>query len=111
MEIIETLRSLKKTHDCLEISYEEDVIKNPLFHNRLYDFLDLQKMDPSWLDSQKVAPEPWEFISNYESVKEIEPTLLETGQTIESAVNDKSAIRQVLEKMLSLVTLGKFNPR
>ena len=111
MEIIQTLRSLKETHECIEVSYEEDIMQNPIFHNKLYEFLDLQMVEPVWLNSQKVAPEPEEFISNYDAVKKMEPTLLETGRPIDIVTKDKSTTIKVLEKILAIFRVGKANSR
>lgn len=60
---IDNMRDLKKTHDVLEFSYEND-ISNGRFE-KLFDFLELDNVDINWLEAKKVSPKPENYIKNY----------------------------------------------
>ncbi|WP_124705608.1 sulfotransferase [Sulfuriferula multivorans] len=77
IEIINILRSLRETNKYLEISYEQDILPSLDYCSKLYEFLELDYVEPTWVNSKKVAPLPKEFVSNYENIKAIEPALLE----------------------------------
>ncbi len=80
IKIIEILRSLKQTNRFLEISYEKDILPSLNYYNKLYEFLELDQIEPTWVNSKKVAPSPREFITNYDKLKVIEKTIIENQQ-------------------------------
>jgi len=63
---IDNMRDLKKTHDVLEFSYEEDIINGE--YKKLFDFLELDYVEINWLTAKKVAPKPEDYIKNYKSL-------------------------------------------
>lgn len=68
-KMYDVLRELKKTHEVLEIHYE-DLLKNPnRFYSSLFGFLNLPVMEPVWIESKKVMPAPETYIKNYQSLK------------------------------------------
>ncbi len=62
--INEIIPSLEKTHEVLRFSYEDDILKSSF--GKLFDFLDVQNINPHWIDSEKVAPDPEKYIERYE---------------------------------------------
>ena len=76
IKIINTLRGLKQTNNFLEISYEKDILNGQNYCNKLYDFLHLDHIEPTWLNSKKVAPSPREFITNYDEIKLAEKAII-----------------------------------
>ena len=82
IQIIDILRGLKQTNRFLEISYEKDILPSLDYCNKLYEFLELEHMEPTWVDSKKVALPPREFISNYDKIKIAEKLILENQQTL-----------------------------
>ena len=82
VEIIEILRSLKQTNSFQEISYEKNILLGLDYCEVLYNFLDLEHIEPTWVTSEKVAPNPKGFITNYDSIKQIEERVLETRNPI-----------------------------
>lgn len=69
IKIIDTLRSLKQTNNFLEISYEKDILSGQNYCTKIYDFLQLDPIEPTWLNSKKVAPPPNKYIANYDTIK------------------------------------------
>ncbi|NNG00362.1 MAG: hypothetical protein HKM93_13330 [Desulfobacteraceae bacterium] len=68
-KMYDVLRELKKTHDLLEIQYE-DLLENPgRFYSTLFNFLNLPAMEPIWIESKKVLPSPENYIKNYHELK------------------------------------------
>ena len=63
------LKALKKTHDVLEVNYEDLLTEPDLFYNKLFSFLDVPAITPSWLKSKKVMPPPEQYIKNYEPLQ------------------------------------------
>lgn len=69
---------IASTHAVHEISYEDGIQKSgKAVFQKLFDFLGLPKVDPTWLDSEKVAPPLDKFITNtkrlYKILKEYYP--------------------------------------
>lgn len=66
LEVEDQILRLKKTNPFLEFSFEED-IKTGNFR-KLFQFLDLENMSPTWLNSKKVSPFPEDYITNYDKI-------------------------------------------
>ena len=77
IEIVDLLRSLKQTNNFLEISYEKDILIGQEYCKKLYDFLELDYIKPTWLNSNKVAPPPNKYIANYDKLKLAEKEIKE----------------------------------
>lgn len=60
------LKQLKHTHPYFEFSYEEDVVSGRF--QKLFEFIGVKPVEPTWLKSRKVAPPPAEYITNYETL-------------------------------------------
>ncbi|WP_319548771.1 sulfotransferase [Desulfogranum marinum] len=96
IEIVETLQSLKETNNFLEISYEKDILTGQDYCAKLYNFLQLDPIEPAWLNSKKVAPPPNKYISNYDSIKLAEETIKEKRQPL-------FTLRYFLYKLLRVI--------
>jgi hypothetical protein len=82
IEIISILRNLRQTNRYLEISYEKDILPGLNYCYKLYDFLELDYIEPTWVNSDKVAPLPKDFVHNYEKIKAIESDLLKNKKAL-----------------------------
>ncbi len=69
-KMYEELDPLKETNDVLDIFYEDLLEDDDRFYERIFRFLELPEVKPTWLPSKKVLPPPQEYISNYDSLKE-----------------------------------------
>lgn len=104
LKIIEILRGLKQTNRFLEISYEKDILPGLNYYKKLYNFLDLNQIEPTWVSSKKVAPSPREFISNYDKIKKIEETIIENQKPIFTLrYSIRSFLKSVYQKIIKLV--------
>ena len=65
--VYDELLELKKTHDLLEIYYEDIQTS----YGKMFEFLNVQPMEPKWLRSKKVMPPPNEYIINYTRMKQL----------------------------------------
>lgn len=63
------LAKLKKTHDVLEVRYEDMLKDAEQFYANLFSFLELRAMEPTWLTSKKVMPPPEDYIDNYAAMR------------------------------------------
>lgn len=63
------LEELKETHDTLEVRYEDLLTDPDRFYRRVFDFLHLPAMTPTWIESKKVMPAPETYITNYDELK------------------------------------------
>jgi hypothetical protein len=63
------LSELKKTHDVLEVCYEDLLSGKNDFFGKIFRFLGVPEIDPTWLSSKKVLPPPQEYITNYSVLK------------------------------------------
>lgn len=60
------LRELRESHDYLELVYE-DYLKDPQpLKQRLFEFIGVPGVEPTWLNSQKVMPPASQYIRNYD---------------------------------------------
>ena len=82
IRIVDTLRSLNQTNSLLEISYENDILPGLDYCKKLYEFLELDYMEPAWVNSKKVAPSPREFITNYDRMKLLEKKISESQRPL-----------------------------
>ena len=59
------LSELKRTHDVLEVWYEDLLSEGNEFYYKIFRFLGLPEIEPTWLASKKVLPPPQDYIANY----------------------------------------------
>jgi hypothetical protein len=78
--ILESLRSLKETHDCIEINFEADLMSGTAYQAKLFKFLGLRELEPDWLKSKKVSPPAEEYVQNYQQIKNLEPLIAERDE-------------------------------
>jgi len=98
MEMIDRLRSLRLTNNCLEISYEDDILHGLSdLSQKLYKFLDIDEIEPTWLHSEKVSPPPQDYIVNYEDLKAAEQQWLAHNQMLRYGV-----VQRALKKVKCL---------
>lgn len=78
IEINKTLKELSSTNDFLEVVYERDILPNKIenFH-KVFEFLGLPLPDYDFPLS-KIAPEPHEFLINYNELIKIEKEIKES---------------------------------
>ena len=62
--VIHRFRTLSERHDVLELSYEDDVCGGDA-HTKLFDFLGLDHLDPTWVNIQKLNADAHSYIENY----------------------------------------------
>ncbi len=104
MKIIEILRGLKQTNDFLEISYEKDILPGLDYSHKLYDFIGLDYIEPTWVDSKKVAPSPGDFIKNYDELKGDEKLISENKKpTLSLKYITHSFLKFIFHKALTLM--------
>jgi len=64
------LKTLSNSHDLLEVEYEKCLLaKNGPDFSTIFNFLNLPNLEATWLNCNKVAPPPKEYIRNYEKMK------------------------------------------
>lgn len=63
LETRDNIHRLKKTHRFCEFLYEEDITNRN--YSKIFNFLEIEDISPSWLRSEKIAPNPEDFIVNY----------------------------------------------
>jgi hypothetical protein len=63
------LSKLKKTHDVLELCYEDLLSGEIEFFPKIFRFVGVPEIDPTWLSSKKVLPPPQDYITNYTGLK------------------------------------------
>lgn len=98
LEMIERLRALKLTHDCLEINYEQDILHGlSNLNEKLFRFLQVDPVEPTWLNSHKVSPPPQDYILNYERLKTAEREWLEHKRVFKYGI-----VRRMLRKIKCL---------
>ena len=62
------LMALKDAHPVFVVSYEEDLLSGDgEVYQRIFDFLGLPRRPVTWLKSDKVAPPPEDYISDYDA--------------------------------------------
>jgi hypothetical protein len=71
LETYNTLRELAKTHQVYEARYEDLIDDSAAYFRRIFSFLGLSQLDPTWLMSKKVLPPPQEYISNYAAMSAV----------------------------------------
>lgn len=72
LDTVQELRKLKATHKVIEINYERDILANTdKAYSKLFEALGLPQVEISWLNSDKVASPPEEYIINYLELKDI----------------------------------------
>jgi len=77
-KMYEVLSELKNTHDVLEIHYEDLLVDANGLYAKIFRFLGLPQVEPTWLASKKVLPAPEDYIKNY-SALQFELNRLENG--------------------------------
>ncbi len=104
IKIIEVLRSLRQTNDFLEVSYEKDILPGLGYSHKLYEFIELDYVEPTWVNSKKVAPAPGDFIKNYDDLKRIEQSILKKKKPLSSLkyMIDRF-LRFVFHKVITLI--------
>ena len=66
------LKTLARSHDLLEVGYEECLLsENGPDFSKIFDFLGIPKLSATWLNCEKVAPPPEEYISNYDKMRKV----------------------------------------
>ena len=71
IKMYNVIRGLENSHDVLEIYYE-DLIRDPQnFYRKIFEFLNLPVINPTWLTSKKVLPAPEDYIINYAAMKSL----------------------------------------
>lgn len=75
---VQRFRRLRDTHEVLELSYEDDVCGGKA-HERLFDFLGLESVDPTWVHLKKLNPDPRSYIKNHSRLVRALAALPEAG--------------------------------
>jgi hypothetical protein len=75
LRLIEEIRSLSNTNPYLEISYEGDIAKGLGYSQKLFDFLSIPYVYPSWFDSRKISRPVEEYVTNHLQIRELEKEL------------------------------------
>jgi hypothetical protein len=71
-EVEQQLHRLHESHAVCEFSYEQDLLPNdPRRAHRLFEFLDLEGMDPTWMRLTKTAPPLEDFVANVDELRAI----------------------------------------
>jgi hypothetical protein len=95
--IIEEIQKLKSTHRVLEFNYESD-IQNGNW-SKLFDFLGLeQQMKIDWLTSKKVAPNPQNYICNYNQLTMLTNNVMNqyySGKSIKIYESNRKIIKKL----------------
>ena len=60
---------MKNTHDFLEVHYEDLLASSEDLWSKIFEFLNVPVLYPSWLSSKKVMPAPNEYINNYNAMQ------------------------------------------
>ncbi|GAB4352253.1 MAG: hypothetical protein Kow0099_36450 [Candidatus Abyssubacteria bacterium] len=63
------LKRLEETHHVLDIHYEDLLAHQSEVFEKIYAFLNIPALEPTWLDSKKVLPPPEEYITNYRDMR------------------------------------------
>ena len=71
----EILGRLYETHNVMQCIYENFVSKPAATQRKLFDFVNVPKVDVTWLDSKKVLPDPDQYIRNYSEMLGIQEKL------------------------------------
>ncbi|MGC6489083.1 MAG: hypothetical protein ACON4Z_15655 [Planctomycetota bacterium] len=82
------LRALEQTHEVLEVSYEDDVCTGRA-HRRLFEFLELEPVDPTWVHLQKLNPDASRYIRNHAQLTRALAALPEVGAAEEQQRADE----------------------
>ena len=75
VKMYDALKELKNTHDVLELYYEDLILDPSNFYRKIYQFLNLPIVNPTWLKSKKVLPPPQDYIFNYEEMVSLQRDL------------------------------------
>ncbi|MFT4512585.1 MAG: LPS sulfotransferase NodH [Planctomycetota bacterium] len=71
-EVEQQLQRLHESHAVCEFSYEQDLLPNdPSTAHRVFEFLGLEAMDPTWMRLTKTAPPLEEFVANVDELRAI----------------------------------------
>ena len=65
------LKELSATHDTLEVHYEDLLEDSQEVYKNIFEFLNIQRLNPTWIESRKVLPMPEEYIKNYANMKSL----------------------------------------
>lgn len=95
---VQRFRTLAASHDFLELSYEDDICTGKA-HSRLFEFLELEQVEPSWVKLQKLNPDARSYISNYDKLERVLATLPDVDPERESAL--ASTLRRTRSRELS----------
>jgi hypothetical protein len=72
LEMQETFEGLRATHSVCDVRYETDIAQNSLETSyRVFDFVGVPRVDPTWVNSQKVSPPIEDFVSNHADMREL----------------------------------------
>ncbi len=71
LEVNRVLRQLHSSHEVHECIYEDVVADRNEQLLRLFDFLELGRMQITWLKGEKVKPPPQKYIRNYEKLSKV----------------------------------------
>ena len=64
------LLSLRQSHRVCEFSYEQDLAPNdPTAMHRVFEFLSLRPLDPTWMRLTKTAPPLEDFVANVDELR------------------------------------------
>ena len=67
--IRETLGRLQDTHEVLPLSYEDVILDGKLAtYDRLFEFVEVEPKEATWLEDQKLSPPPQDYVENYDEL-------------------------------------------
>jgi hypothetical protein len=93
-QIKRKLRSLRDTHDTLEVSYEEILLGGELpTYDSLFKFVDVEPKHADWLEDRKLSPPPESYIENYSELTTLHDRIqceLKDGKAPDELYNEYS---------------------
>jgi hypothetical protein len=101
--IRETFGRLQDTHEVLPLSYEDVILDGKLAtYDRLFEFVEVEPKEATWLEDRKLSPPPQDYVKNYEELVrgwELLKMKLEQGESREAlrgqyGVSELSALRR-----------------
>ncbi|MEO0479900.1 MAG: Stf0 family sulfotransferase [Planctomycetota bacterium] len=110
-------RFLESTHRCLRIHYEEH-IDGGFQHERLFEFLGVDVVDPTWLRMKKVSPSPDSYIQDYDKLRK-EQRRIEESVTVDVGADllayarrqaDQETSRFLATRAAQRLTNGSIGP-
>lgn len=72
LRMIALIRSLQLSNPYLEVGYDDIQDNISSAAPKIFDFLGVPSLHPSWSISQKVSPPPEKYIINYQQIRDIE---------------------------------------